>query len=202
MPDEHALAGIVGRRLGKFTGTGDVAAADVKPITGEPPFWNSVHAVAPSDPYKPRIRERRGKTVHPFGRDTITLVLCPTTNRSARRYSRPCRVPTSSPVPFRGNTRACIAPNLTPSALKQSSVACRRFNTRLPGTARGNGGRDVADRPPAANCDAISPSNQRYPPPVQCGGGRPSAEGPPLPQQRSHNCRKGRPAILKGLKLI
>jgi hypothetical protein len=51
MPDEHALAGIVGRRLGEFTGTGDVAAADIKPITGEPSFWNSVHAVAANNPH-------------------------------------------------------------------------------------------------------------------------------------------------------
>ena len=50
MPDEHPLAGIVGRWLGKFTGTGDIAAADVKPITGEPPFWNCVHAVARNNP--------------------------------------------------------------------------------------------------------------------------------------------------------
>ena len=51
MPDEHALAAIVGRWLGKFTGTGDIAAADIEPIAGEPPFWNSVHAVAPNDPH-------------------------------------------------------------------------------------------------------------------------------------------------------
>jgi hypothetical protein len=48
MPDEHALAAIVGRRLGEFAGTGDVAAADVEPVTGKPPFWNSVHSVAPN----------------------------------------------------------------------------------------------------------------------------------------------------------
>jgi len=48
MPDEHALAGIVGRRLGEFTGTGNIAAADIEPVAGEPPFWNSVHTISPA----------------------------------------------------------------------------------------------------------------------------------------------------------
>jgi hypothetical protein len=48
MPDEHALTAIVGRRLGKFTGARDVAAADVEPVTREPPFWNGVHTVSPA----------------------------------------------------------------------------------------------------------------------------------------------------------
>jgi hypothetical protein len=43
MPDKHALARIVGRRLSKFAGAGNVAAADVEPIAGEPPIRNVVH---------------------------------------------------------------------------------------------------------------------------------------------------------------
>ena len=56
-----------------------------------------------------------------FGCDTITLVLCPTMNSSARRYSRPCRdYPASSPVTITlsGITRHlhCAQPNATTQA--------------------------------------------------------------------------------------
>jgi hypothetical protein len=66
MPDEHALAAIVGRWLGKFTGARDVAAADVEPVTSEPPFWNSVHAWLQSILHlsKQGFVLQRGKTAH------------------------------------------------------------------------------------------------------------------------------------------
>jgi hypothetical protein len=44
MPSEHAGTRIVGRRLGKFAGTGNAAAADVEPITREVPFRDGVHS--------------------------------------------------------------------------------------------------------------------------------------------------------------
>src|SRR5262249_14396157 len=43
MPGEHALAMIAGRRLRKFAGAGNVTAADVEPVAGEPPLRNRVH---------------------------------------------------------------------------------------------------------------------------------------------------------------
>jgi hypothetical protein len=49
MPGEHPGTRIVGRRLSKFARTGDVAAADVEPITGEPPIGNCVHLTPPSE---------------------------------------------------------------------------------------------------------------------------------------------------------
>src|SRR5207247_2183818 len=46
MPDKHARAGIVGRRLGKFAGAWNVAAADVEPIADKTPFRDRAHGRA------------------------------------------------------------------------------------------------------------------------------------------------------------
>jgi hypothetical protein len=62
MPHEHALTAIVGRWLSKFTRTGNITAADIKPVTGESRLWHSIHAVPPRDPYQSSIRY----TVHPL----------------------------------------------------------------------------------------------------------------------------------------
>jgi hypothetical protein len=43
MPGEHPRTRIVRRRLGKFARTGNVATADVEPITGEALIGNCVH---------------------------------------------------------------------------------------------------------------------------------------------------------------
>jgi hypothetical protein len=43
MPCQHALAGVVRRGLGKLTGAGDIAAADIEPVASETPFRDRCH---------------------------------------------------------------------------------------------------------------------------------------------------------------
>jgi hypothetical protein len=44
VPNHHAIALVAGGSLGKLTGTGDVAFADIEPVAGEMPLGNIIHA--------------------------------------------------------------------------------------------------------------------------------------------------------------